>query len=60
MSRSLSQPLTLSGMTPSPGAKVQPSSAISQLTTETEIMPASAFRLRRMSVRCAQGQASET
>ena len=60
MSRSLSAPLIVSGITPSPGANVQPSSAISQLTIETEIMPASPFRLRMMSVRCAQGQASET
>ena len=47
-------------MTPGPSSKVQPRSPSSQWTTESEIMLSSPLSLRKISVRCAQGQASET
>jgi hypothetical protein len=49
-----------SAITPGPGAKFQPSSPMNQLTTLREIIPSSPFSLRKMRVRWAQGQASDT
>ena len=46
-------------MTPGAGSKVQPRSASSQFTTESEIMPSSPLSRRKISVRCAHGQASD-
>ncbi len=53
-------PLTVSGTTPSPGAKLQPFSAISQCVTDRPIVPCRPLRARKMSVRLAHGQASDT
>ena len=53
-------PLTVSGTTPGPGSNVQPSSPISQCTTDNPMTSSSPFTLRRINVRCAQGQAKDT
>ena len=45
---------------PGPAANVQPSSSISQCTTERLTIFSRPLRARMISVRCAQGQASDT
>jgi hypothetical protein len=53
-------PLTSSPVEPSFLLKVQPSLSMSGETTDNETTFSSPLSLRKMTVRCAHGQASET
>jgi hypothetical protein len=56
----LALPLSASPLEPLAVSKVQPSRPMSGETTDIEMTLSSAFSLRKMTVRCAQGQASDT
>ena len=49
--------LALSGMTPSTASKVHPSWPMNQWTTDSETSSSKPLRTRKITVRCAQGQA---
>ncbi len=53
-------PLTESPVEPSSRLKVQPSCSMSGETIDMEMTFSRALSLRKMTVRCAQGQESET
>ena len=60
MSESRDFPLTGSPVEPVVWSNVQPALPMYQDTTDTEIASSSLLSLRRISVRCAHGQARET
>ena len=60
MSATVDLPLTVSSVAPGSVPNSQPFFPSSATVTDTEITFSSFFSLRKISVRCAQGQASET
>ena len=60
MSASLAAPLSASPVDPVAVSNVQPWSPMYHDTIDTGITRSSFFSLRKISVRCAHGQASET